>query len=243
MPNLRSQVAKVVYSGTIGTGANPAEIWSTSFWVAGYGDNAADQLASFQPLDYINNHAKAFMVAYQPMMNGAFTCTLIKCNIFGLDGIKVKQLTDPTVELAVTLAGAGQPAATTNVLSVGWRLQTTAASRGNATQGRMFLPATSIGSNAGPFDGNGHWDPIVLSSISTPLTTAWNNLKADDGPVTNSITYLPSVVTTPSVKNSLTQFEVNAADITTVESNVWVLRSRKNALRTGGTRTLHPSFA
>jgi hypothetical protein len=239
--NLRSQVSKVVFSGTIGLGDDPAEIWSTGFWVAGYG--GAGDLSDFDPASYIVNQAQPMMVDYAAIMSSAFTCTMIKCNVFGITAGKVKQVTDPTVDAVVDIVGSGPPYQATNVTAQGWRLQNSTVSRGNATSGRMFWPpCTAAAGSSGNFDGNGHWLPAAVSAVSATLSPAWDNLKVEDGTNTG-VTYLPSVVTSPTVKNGLAEFSVNSADVTTAESLVWVLRSRKNALVTGGTRTTHPSFS
>lgn len=247
MPNTRDQVAKVVYSGTLGTGSNPGEIWSTSLWVAAYGEGGTagspNDLSSFDAADYIANHALQFGYAFMQHCPDWVKMTLVKCNVFDIVANKVHQVTDPTVESVQSRAGgAGSSVGPTFVTAFGWALGSTTGTRGLAVKGRMFLPpmAEATGSN-GPFDGDGHWNSDLVSAISTGLTSAWDNLAAPTG--VGGITYLPSLVSTPTATRPSTTFLVNSADITTAESNVWVVRSRKNALATGGVTTDHPSFA
>jgi len=176
----------------------------------------------------------------------AFTVTELKCNVFGLVGGKVKQQGATTVQEAVNLPGGASAAGATYVTAFGWALSsTTAGTRGIATKGRMFLPAMGKSSTQTPqaFTESGTWDPTIVAAVSQQLTTAWDALQAASGTGPGAETFLPSMVALPNERAGTTEFTVNAADVTTAERTVWVVRTRKNALATGGTRTTHPAFA
>lgn len=247
MVNTRTVVAKCVLSGTLG-GGTPNEIWSTSFWMAAYGEggpgDSPDDMSGFDPSAFCNTQLTAFGTA---MMNGAasfVTLTALKCNLVGLTAGKVKQITDPTVEAAVNVPGQIVASTGTYVTSVGFRLGSTTGSRGRGISGRMFLPPGGTNQNTqGPFDGTGHWAAGVLTQYGG-IQQAWEDLSVGGGGSSSTgLTFLPSVVSVPKRGTGGTTFEVNAADKTTLESVVYVVRSRKSKIASGGNEVTHTSFA
>jgi hypothetical protein len=244
--NLRTQVAKAVISGTLGPSGTAAEIWSTSFWIAAYASGSVTDMAGFEGADYITNHVSQFVKAFMGQADPMVQATLIKCNVFGLSGGKPKQVEGPTIQTEINITGGQESGGGTFVTAFGWGLSSsTAGKRGIATKGRMFLP--TMGSNTyGNYamDNLGHWTGTVQNAVSAAVSPAWDLLSAAGGSgAGGGVTYLPSLVALPNTKAATTEFSVNAADVTTAEANVWVVRTRKSALESGGVVTNHPSFS
>ena len=249
----RTAVARCVASGTLGPAGATNEIWSTSFWVAAYGGgaNPDNDLTDFEPLDYLQNHAEQFFFAMMANSVNFVTMTEIKVNVFDLvapAGAKppsLKQRTDPTVGQPYSRVGLGDVDYGPYIAAMGWALASSTQSRGRASKGRMFFPPASANTGSGGnFTNNGAWTPTLVAAVSASVSPAWTALLASTGSGPDSVNYLPSLVSLPtsSQYESNPSLLCNAADVTTVENNVWSMRSRKNALTSGGVRTTHPSF-